>query len=107
MHPALQVSGILRPQVRVVSFLLNMPLAKARGECMPHLLSMSHVCTDMSFLVRCCCARRYESCSFLPRSPDLVIMDPVVVAEAPVEFLVAGGLTDKDTCTRSEGKAEG
>lgn len=33
---------------------------------------------------------RYESCAFLPRSPDLVVMDPCVVVEAPVDYLVAG-----------------
>jgi len=36
----------------------------------------------------------------LPRSPDLVIVDSKVVAEAPVEFLVSGGGVTCCSCNR-------
>lgn len=75
--------GKLLDMSKMVAHQLGLPMAMV-----PSLASTDAPCLAVSIVYNE--DGEYESCDFLPRSPDLVVMDPVVVAQAPVEFLVAG-----------------
>lgn len=75
--------GKLLDIAKMVAHSLRVPMVMV-----PSLASTDAPCLAVSIVYND--QGEYDSCDFLPHSPDLVIMDPQVVADAPVDYLVAG-----------------